>query len=436
MEKKGGYVDMNVEKIESELKKLKGKTENEIANKLLQIEQENNMPIKTILRLIDADIELIKAGMDRKAVSKYAKRKQKARTNAVMFSSLTKEDKDNIKNTFAKSPIAKQMQKQSKIEKLEGVDIKNNKDFVNYFLTFNFLKYFGLNVDLNTSIQCCFISGNTAWVSRDGRSMKYRYFSKNEKTGVITVFGFFDIASIVFCLDTKSARRKVARDFGITYKELEFEREQIEKYTNNFEVIHSLENEYPAISKYVNQAINTLIFISSVGQAKINGMRNIFESNNVFFSSTSYIANISEKSQSKISLDINILATLGFITKLKAKEVPKAMFDEAENFREMNKSYKMVNFYTIPLYDKVLLNTILERVEKLLKKNIKAKEITETKVIAVFKNRYADRVYPKDLAKAEANGTEDNCSNGYDDIVDNYTDDDMEIIMEYAMGDN
>ena len=127
-----------------------------------------------------------------------------------------------------------------------------------------------------------------------------------------------------------------------------------------------------------------------------------FESNNnsIFFSSLeflkhSYKLNISK---STISKHINLLATLGLITKIKLNQLDNDIL--IKSLKIQSKKYNHISFYSINKLDEKCINEIKEISQILCENNIKYYKINEKLLFNVFGKNFSEKIFVQKFKKS------------------------------------
>lgn len=308
--------------------------------------------------------------------------------------------KDIITQMDIKIPvrITKHKQFTEYIQKREDV-------FMNYFKAF-------IEWEMCKFYNCIISSGNFAWIAKDDKGT-VRYFSKNPKTNESFGFNIFDLIElrenieIGTSLSFKNARRILARDLNIAYKEREWEHLQEEKYINNIKKIErafiDMKRDYPNLYKLTENYLHILEHLNAWAMANIGDKKEAVNGEAVFFCSLRHAERFVKRDHSVISKAINLFAVLGLITKVHPEKVSENMLviareisKKAKETANSVKNVELVNFYSIPLYNVEVLMNAEKMGSKLIENKItNASRINKKEIEKIFGKVFVKKVYPK-----------------------------------------
>jgi hypothetical protein len=310
---------------------------------------------------------------------------------------LSLSDKKTIHSYMRKTGLLKAVNmKNPKVELPENLKPNNFCKYVasnNFFFIFPILE----NKQENTFFDCILIPGNFAWISKS-HSGQWRYYSKI-KNGRSVGLNLFDLVQIVTG-DLKGTKNSVFfRSYKLVAELLEApfvktERKQIQKYEKNIQLLESevtkMKSEYPTLYKVIKSSLCVLRQINLQGKGHIHDGA-FFEGESIFFVSNRYLGELVGKHPSVVNRSINLLCLLGFLKKIRLHQLPQHIANTAKRQKEKNGYASIIGFYTIPLYDIVLLANA-EKVAIQLKR-YKVKEVSCSIVEQIFGVKVAIEVY-------------------------------------------
>lgn len=258
-----------------------------------------------------------------------------------------------------------------------------------------------------TRFDCHFIPGATAWLSTDNLTGVQRYFSQTPE-GKVHGFDIFDLLEIVEGYRYNHALSYLSQSLGVKYAEGEWMRMQEIKYLQNISYIENasrqMASEAPKLYKFAKRAFPVLSKMINIGQSNIYGKRYSNDDEAMFYSSQSFIAqrpidDSKPPSRSMASRYINLLAVLGLVKKVSKTEVLKTapeLVSASTLLAGSNAQFKIVSFYTIPLYDIDVIKQAEDRVALLKANKITPTNINKDTVLQVFGVEFASTIYDED----------------------------------------
>lgn len=333
---------------------------------------------------------------------------------------LTKEEKALLAQELLKSKNIFKLQTSKDI--ITQLDIKipvritKHKQFTEYIQKREdvFMDYFKAFIEweMGKFYNCIISSGNFAWIAKDDKGT-VRYFSKNPKTNESFAFNIFDLIElrenieIGTSLSFKNARRILARDLNIAYKEREWEHLQEEKYINNIKKIErafiDMKRDYPNLYKLTENYLHILEHLNAWAMANIGDKKEAVNGEAVFFCSLRHAEKFVKRDHSVISKAINLFAVFGLIIKVHPQKVSENMLviareisKKAKETANSTKNVELVNFYSIPFYNVELLMNAEEIGSKLIENNVtNASRVNKKEIEKIFGKVFAKKVYPK-----------------------------------------
>jgi hypothetical protein len=255
-------------------------------------------------------------------------------------------------------------------------------------------------ISLNTFFPCKYIFGNYAWITQDAGG-HYRYFSK-KKSGDVVSFDLLDLIEIAYGISTMEAVDKATEIFSIRFMEDFWKRDQKEKYLRNYQFINSElqnENRFPALYKCLREFSPLLEAMNALGTLHIHKKEYSHKEQNLFFASSSHIANfMGTYTSSKIVKLLNLFAVVGLIEKVPASDLHPIFLKESSKITERRCLGNMISFYIVHSFEQVAEEA--ERRAVLLDRNgIRYSNISKTVLGKVFDIDFSDRIYVQTVQK-------------------------------------
>lgn len=374
-------------KIEYKIKAF-ARTRDKIIKKIIE---ENN--IKGIdLKELDIKDYIVLTGKEKALLA------QELIENENIFKLQTSDDIITQMNIKIPARITKHKQFIEYIQKREDI-------FRSYFIVFK-------EWELGKYYNCIIKTGNFSWIAKDDSGI-IRYFSKNPKTNKSFGLNIFDLIELRENIEVgtsisfKNARRILARDLNITYKEREWEHLQEEKYINNIKKIErafiDMKRDYPNLYKLAENYLHILEHLNAWAMANIGEKRETINGEAVFFCSLRHAEEFIKRDHSVISKAINLFTVLGLINKVHPEKVSEDMLSVAREISKKSKqtansskNVELVNFYSIPLYNAELLMNAEKIGFKLIENKItNASRINKKEIEKIFGKVFAKKAYPK-----------------------------------------
>lgn len=282
--------------------------------------------------------------------------------------------------------------------------IQNREDvFMNYFKVFT-------NWKIGKFYKCILYVGNFAWIAKDNNGV-VRYFSKNRITNKSFALNIFDLIElrenieIETSMGFKKARKILARDLNVTYKELDWEISQEDKYRSNIGIINTLDikERYPNIYKLSANHLYILENFNEFALSNIKEKKESVKGEAVFYYSFRNAEESINKDHSVVGKVVNLFAVLGLINKVHPKDVSNDMLYLARELSNLIKctidsknDVELVNFYTIPLYNADVFLNAEKIATKLVENKItNSTRVTQKNIENIFGKVFAKKVYPK-----------------------------------------
>lgn len=376
---------------------------------------------------IDSVVEKMRAeGAEGKEISKAVWRELNSTNPDYGYHNISRDKKAEIRQALQESEELDKLILDTTDDMIEEMEIDIEYDITHYeavneIARLNFLPYFGLELPRNDYFQCLFIKGNDAWYSMDLKTGYYRYFTRDSETGVTYGLNFFDVMEIAYGYDFLHARKHITRSLKILYKEGEWEMMQELKYLQAMTIVEKAETtikkDFPELYKYIKRFLPVMQKLLNIGITSIRGKDWSVDDESVFYSSSSFIADyqadaFKDMDRTTVNRAVNIFSTLGLLKKEKEEDVPHQLLQRAKMRSGEYANFNTINFYTIPMFDHLLLKQANERVIKLREHKVASKEVSRKKVVEVFGEEYAQKVYGDEkirnsTTKVESNYVED-----------------------------
>lgn len=282
--------------------------------------------------------------------------------------------------------------------------VKTHQDFTKHILRQNL--FADIFVDLQkygekSSFPCFLFSKNWASISKDDNGI-YRYFS-NRPGGISVSLNIFDLVEIICSQEVESftnVRRRLIQILACSYPENKWEMKQIVKAQININIICNAKtrwaNQYPSLFKLTGSYLDILLAMNSHSGKHINSKQYSYKKENLFFSSSRFLADILDRDPSNVRRAINLYACLGLIEKVPpiVEGFPLEFLQSAIRIRGNNDDYKLVTFFIIPQYTQKLLRSAEVKAKKLLENKItNIIKLTEAKVAAIFGEDIARSIF-------------------------------------------
>lgn len=289
--------------------------------------------------------------------------------------------------------------------KTETQDIRHFKWLVQYM---DFRFYFSgfQNWKIGESYECIFVKGNKAWIkpepSGEGR---FRYYSKNYEDETVFGLNIFDLIQIRDGLSSfYDVAVTIAHDLNISVPEWDWKFKQEEKYEYNLReikkfCIDSYQLLYPNLYKLVRRYTDILEYLVQWGSSHILDRQHTVNGDSIFFVSTTHMEQVLNRDQSVCSRAINLFAILGLIVKVPPNKVPKDLMGKAIEMRGSASTRRLINFYSIPKFDKSSAEICAEGLIKRGIRNIF--QISRPKLQDLYGEEFANEIYVNPTAKEQ-----------------------------------
>ncbi|MEC1759874.1 hypothetical protein [Schinkia azotoformans] len=291
--------------------------------------------------------------------------------------------------------------------------IKTDKQFTDHIVKLNlFSTVFPAFKRFDEAIwqPCIFTKDHVGWITKD-KDGYYRYCSRNVKTGVIIGFSLLDLMEIVFAKDYIGtdmgyiiSRKKAASVLNVRYRDLDYDKQQQEKYNSNLAVISNLKEwktNYPNLFSFTKSQLYILEELHQFASQHIMEKRHSINKEAVFFVSIRQMAQLMkdklkiERNPSTYAVAINLFATLGILNKVPSETLThkEELLKIARNIQRNQIHYHFINIMTIPHYNEELLLKA-EKMAKRLKKHkiTTAKQITFENLSKVMSEKKAREI--------------------------------------------
>jgi hypothetical protein len=291
--------------------------------------------------------------------------------------------------------------------------VRSHEDFGNYVIRTNlfgvvFHKLQEFVVDQR--YPCELVPDNFAWISKDEKGI-YRYFSKM-KEGRTIGLNIIDLMEIIHSEHIGSKEgflfiiRWLATILGASYRDYDWEQNQLRKYETNIEVIDQLEvsSDYPVLSRFITTYLDLLKTMNKLGKDDyLSTIKRSYKGHSVFYVSSTYLEKVLKVKQATVIKVINMFALLGLIIKPDpwGKGFPKELLDKSEEVQRQKKrkgveGRKIINHYVIPLYTESLLTRAEKMVCRLKKNGVTNATLgTKTVIAQIFGEKTAKSIYYK-----------------------------------------
>lgn len=312
----------------------------------------------------------------------------------------------------------------------KSISINTYDELFSFFSKANMFEFIREAKTLNDFFPCSIIAGNYAWISKTENG-HYRYFSKSKETNTIG-FDLIDLLEIYFGLSTAEAVEKSVKEFNIKFMEDVWAEKQNNKYQSHLQMIHKgrgqIKQQYPVLFDCLEGHFNVLEVMNVIASLNIKKQEFAYEGQNIFFASTSYIANLlGDYTLSTTNKMINLFAVLGLIKKVEEEHVPSQLLQKSKMIAEKRNLGNIISYYIIPAMMDVLPEAE-KRAEILLENHISYSNINRAKIAFVFGEDFARTIYVQEVQKnkikkselpdtihhlLEKNFLEIICKNGY-----------------------
>lgn len=330
------------------------------------------------------------------------------------YYAITKEKKAEIRQTLIESDKIDALIQEIDEEIIEEMEVEidydiSNHEAVNEICRLDFRPYFGLDIPRGDKFECLFFNGNTAWYSKDLKTGYYRYFTMNQE-GKSYGLNFFDMMEVVYGYNFGFALRAITRTLKILYREGEWTMLQDLKYLQNITVVEKantiIKKDFPVLFKYIKTYLPVLQKLLTIGASNVMSENYAVNGESVFFSSCTFIADFQKDlykdvDKTKVNRAINVFATLGLIKKEDEAVVPSFLVERARARCGQYAQFNNINFYSIPIFDHLLLKQAEEVVKLLMVNGVTNKKVTRATVEAVLGEEKAIAVYGKEKEKEE-----------------------------------
>lgn len=282
--------------------------------------------------------------------------------------------------------------------------VKTHQDFTKHILRKNL--FANIFVDLQkyggkSSFPCSLFPENWASISKADDGI-YRYFT-NRPGGISVSLNIFDLVEIICSQEGESftnVRRRLIQILSCSYPENKWEMKQMDKAKININIISNAEsswtNQYPSLFKLTKSYLDILLAMNFHSGKHINSKQHSYKKKNLFFLSSRFLADILDRDPSNVRRAINLYACLGLIEKVppNVEGFPLEFLQSAIRIRGNNKDYKLVTFFTIPLYTQKLLRSAETKAKKLLENKItNITKVNEEQMEKVFGKEFTRTVY-------------------------------------------
>lgn len=263
------------------------------------------------------------------------------------------------------------------------------------------------NKNENGYFDCNLISNNFAWISKDDKGV-YRYYSKRSN-GCTIGLNIYDLVEIVLieiaddvCLSVNkgfhNSRKELARLFNILLTEEVWKDAQHTVFKQNLELCEGndamLYLHFPILMDYLKKYLPLVQFLNQWASDHLD-IKFIYNNNPIMYISTTHIEKMMDGKfkQSTISRVINMLALIGFISKVPHDELSQEQVQVAKGI-EGGRSRRWINFYQIPKYDEQVLMNAEHYIRSIISSEMKdIAKITEDRIRKDFGEEHASRVF-------------------------------------------
>jgi hypothetical protein len=357
--------------------------------------------------------ELQEEGLDGKEIKKRVWKELNNQYPNKGFIGITPEIKEKIRTNLEKSKLIDTLIIPITDEIIEELDVEvayddTNEDVSVKLASVDFRPFFNLEIARNERFNCFLLEGNTAWFSQDAQTKIYRYFSQDKEKRTYAL-NFFDMVEVVYQKEFIFALKFVAQELKLKYKEVEWLQTQLDKYNQNIMWLEMadtrIKKEFPILYKYSKNYFSILIKLQNIAIKNLMSMKYSVDDESIFFSSARFLQaykpdltdaldRTKSKDGSKASRAINVFTVLGMVNKIKDKGIiPDFLFEKAKLEMGEKGQHNMINFYTIPVYDSVLLQRAEYIVNTLREHNVGNKDITFDTINTVFGIEKATEIY-------------------------------------------
>ncbi|AMN31330.1 hypothetical protein BFS06_11565 [Clostridium perfringens] len=277
------------------------------------------------------------------------------------------------------------------VEEMKGISSSNIYTFLGQI---DLTKIINGMTTLNKYYDCPFIPGNLGWISKNSEN-HYRYFTTNKKK-ITYSLDFIDLYGISKNLYSRKLAIKIIDEFDLSsIRGFFYSGEEI-KCADNLSVLDELFSSNDEIRNLVGDAFCIYKILCKENVRNLVKNEYQYENNSVFFSSLEHLKERYNLSVSKayICKQINLLATIGVITKVPINALPVDISDTANNIKKSNKCrYKHINYYIINDLNTKAIKSLKEIIKVLIENDVKYYTIDSFLLKELFGEEFSKRVF-------------------------------------------
>lgn len=237
-----------------------------------------------------------------------------------------------------------------------GREFYNLDEIISYLRRQNMIEVLGIKVEPNTPFRCIFHDDHRPSAVIANNKGIYKYFCNSPLCICHNQNGLdlIDIVSKEKSIPFIEAVTHLCNKFSIEMPEVRWRKSQEKKYAQNFNSLqdNSGLKRYTSLNKIIRWGIRVLTEINQIGMDNITSEKFNFNGENVFFFSNRFLADRVRMNLKQVNQYINLFCILKLVNKVPKESIPGPLLENAKEIAK-NTKQRMINFYTVPIWDEV-----------------------------------------------------------------------------------